>query len=243
MGKPTREYIYGINPAFEVLRGGRRSIYTAFMADTMAGNPRLTKLATLLEARKIPVERVEKRRLHQLCTSKEHQGVVLRTNTYAYAHVEKILEANRVLLLDNVEDPYNVGAILRCAEVFGFHDVLLPAKGVPDIYPSVVKISAGATEHLRIAKEQSANEHAKAAKKLGYTIIALDAAGQVDVRDLHGRHIDKMLLVIGGEAAAVDPFILQEADHVARIGQHGRLNSLNASVAAGIAMFALAGSA
>jgi len=142
--------------------------------------------------------------------------------------------------LDNVEDPHNVGAILRSAEIFGFHAVLLPLKGVPEIYPSVVKVSAGASEYIHIAKECSANTYIRKARAHGYKVIALDEKGNFDINTLKHEDMDKMLLVIGGEDKSVGQFILNSADRVAYIAQKGKMNSLNASVAAGIAMFALA---
>lgn len=239
MAKPRKEYIYGINPVFEVVRAGRRRVMGAFLNKASAGSPRLKKLAEFLEKKDIPIEWVDKGRVMELSESKEHQGVVLKTSPYPYASYDDLLDRDRLLLLDNVEDPHNVGAILRSAEIFGFRSVLLASKGVPDIYPSVVKVSAGATEFLDIAKDHSANNYARKAVEQGFEVVALDAKGTIDVRELRDAGIGKLLLVIGGENKSVGQFILNLAHYVARIEQHGRVNSLNASVAAGIAMFAL----
>jgi len=241
MSKAHREYLYGVNPAFEAIRGGRRRITLAYLNERTAGSPRLRKLRDLIERRAIPIELVDKGRLMDLAKSKEHQGVVLRSSTYPYAAFEDMLDTPRLLLLDNVEDPHNVGAILRSAEIFGFHDVLLSLKGVPDIYPSVVKVSAGATEFLRICKDHSANRYARAALDADYTVIALDGKGKARLDDLRHQSFARLLLVVGGENRAVGQYILNEAHYVAGIEQHGRVNSLNASVAAGIAMHALSG--
>ena len=241
MAKPSREYIYGINPAFEVIRAGRRTIYEAYVNQAATGNARLKKLASFMDTRGIHVERVDKQRLFQLSKSRENQGVVLKTSTYPYTAFEDLEGSDRLLLLDNVEDPHNVGAVLRSAEIFGFDGVLLPFKGVPDVYPSVVKVSAGASEHLRIARSASANRYVRDLVAQDYTIVALDAKGTSEISSLRDQLSGKLLLVVGGEAASVGQFILNQAHHVARIDQHGRVNSLNASVAAGIAMFALSG--
>jgi 23S rRNA (guanosine2251-2'-O)-methyltransferase len=149
----------------------------------------------------------------------------------------------RLLLLDNVEDPHNVGAILRTAEIFGFNSVFLSRKGVPEIYPSVVKVSAGATEFLDIAKDASANIYVRRAQDKGYQVAALDGSGPVDMGEAHARLTGNFLVVVGGEDAGVGQFILNTADFVVSIGQRGRINSLNASVAAAIALYALGGSA
>ena len=239
MAKPSREYIYGINPAFEVLRAGRRKVYQAYLSQSARNNPRLGKLAGLLDARGVPVDWVEKGRVIDLAQNKDHQGVVLKAGSYPYVALEELLERPPLLLLDNVEDPHNVGAILRSAEVFGFHRVMLPSKGTPDIYPSVVKVSAGATEFLEICKGHSGVYYTRAALDAGYQVVALDASGTAGLEGVPGQVRARMLLVIGGEDKAVGRYILNQASHVVAIPQAGRVNSLNASAAAAIAMYAL----
>ncbi|HMP72380.1 MAG TPA: RNA methyltransferase [Kiritimatiellia bacterium] len=241
MGKPRWEYIYGINPAFEVIRGGRRKVHEAFLSESSRNNPRLKKLEGLLASRQIPTHWVEKGRVLDLSESKDNQGVVLRTEPYPYVASSTLFDRPRLLLLDNVEDPHNTGAILRCADVFGYDAVLLPEKGVPEIYPSVVKVSAGATEHLDIARDHNAVKHMIEARKAGYTVVALDAKGKTSLPDAARLCTGKFLLVIGGENRAVSQYILNEADIIIGIHQYGKINSLNASVAAGIAMHALRG--
>lgn len=235
----TTEYIYGINPAFEVVRAQRRAIQKAYFGPSGATGSRRRKLTELLNETKVPVTAADKRRLFNLCQTTEHQGVVLETEPYPYASLESLQEADRLLLIDNVEDPQNVGAILRSAEIFGWHNVLLANRGVPEIYPSVVKASSGATEYLRIARDHTANEYVKALLLLGFTLVVLDARGKEDLRRLSERNPKKILLVIGGEHRAVGQHILNQAHHLVSIPQQGRITSLNASVAAGIALFML----
>lgn len=240
MAKAKIEYVYGINPCFELIRGGKRQVKEVLLNEAIQGNRRLKKLSELAAQREIPVNWVSKERLTQLSGSREHQGAVARTSLYRYTKWDEIQNgANRLLLLDNVEDPNNTGAILRSAEVFGFHDVLLPIKGVPEIYPSVVKTSAGASEHLRISREMTANNYVQKARDAGFYIAALDAKGDRELREFARDLPDRLLLVIGGEDKSVGQFILNQADCVIRIDQKGRVNSLNASVAAGLAMYLL----
>ena len=239
MAKRRTEYIYGINPVFEVLRGKRRTIHQVYLSTSSSGNPRLKKLCNQLERNEIPVEWVDKGRVIDLSGTRENQGVVAKATVYPYCSFEALLESNRLLLLDNVEDPHNVGAILRSAEIFGFHHVLLPSKGVPEIYPSVLKVSAGATEFLNIARESSSNTYVRKAAESGFKILALDRGGESTMEQVAPGEEDKILLVVGGEDKAVGQFILNMADHVIGIHQRGKVNSLNASVAAGIAMYAL----
>ena len=239
MAKPGREYIYGINPAFEVVRAGKRRVYEASLNKAAGKQPRMRKLSQYLEKMDIPVRWVDKGRIMELSGSKEHQGVVLKVKPFPYHASEDLWDRPRILLLDNVEDPHNVGGILRSAEIFGFNSVLLSQKGVPDIYPSVVKVSAGATEHLDIAKDASANQYVRTAMEKKVQIIALDGHGDTDISHVREKLGNRILVVIGGEDRSVGQYILNQADFVVAIRQSGRINSLNASVAAGIALFAL----
>jgi 23S rRNA (guanosine2251-2'-O)-methyltransferase len=233
------EFLYGLNPAFECLRAGRRAVHEGYINEQTADSARLKTLSRILEERSIPVRLVDKGRLHQLSGSSEHQNVVLKTDRYPYAPCGECLEADRVLLLDNVEDPHNVGAILRSAEVFGFHHILLPVKGVPEIYPSVAKVSAGAVEFLRIARDCNAVRYTQKALDAGYTVAALDARGDVPL-DAFARDTPfPLLVVIGGEDKGVGQFILNNATVTLAIPQSGRINSLNASVAASLTLYAL----
>lgn len=239
MGNGTTEYVYGVNPAFELIRGSRRRAYKLFINQSAVEAPRLKKLADFARRENIPVQSVEKGRLFDMCRSHDHQGAVVETEAYPYAELDGIWEEKRLLLLDNIEDPHNLGAILRTAEVLGFRAVCLPTKGVPGVYPSVVKVSAGATEHLQIVRQRNANQYARKAAESGYRIFALDAKGKLDLPDLAAQKPERYMLVVGGEDKSVGQFILNMADHIVAIPQAGKVGSLNASVSAAIAMYAL----
>ena len=239
--QPSSDIIYGINPAFEVVRAGRRAVHRAWLASGAADSPRLRKLTDLLARAGVPAQRVGKDVLLRHCRSREHQGVVLETAPYPYVPTAQLLGARRLLLLDNVEDPQNVGAILRSAEVFGWSNVLISNRGVPEIYASVVKASAGATEHLQISRECTANGYVRQALAAGYHLVALDSKGRDDLTSIVAARLEKILLVIGGEHHGVGQYILNQAHHVACIPQRGKTTSLNASVAAGVALFLLGG--
>ena len=233
------EYVYGINPAFELMKAKRREIIKVFFSDSAKNNVRIKRLHELCVRRGLPYEWREKGEIINISQSKDHQGVVICASSYPYVSHEDIGQTSRLLLLDNLEDPQNLGAILRSAESFGFREVLLPLKGTPGVYPSVVKASAGASEHLSIVQDRNANQYLKMAKELGYVVAALDGAGTVELDQVAKNPPEKLLLVIGGEDKGVGQFILNEADFVIKIPQLGRINSLNASAAAGIAMYAL----
>lgn len=236
----SSDYLYGINPAFEAARAGRRELRRALFSTGAAGNPRLRRLADLLARSGVPCEWVEKGRLIDLCGSREHQGVVLETGPYPYASPDDVFARPRVVLLDNLEDPHNVGAILRSAEVLGYGAVLLPTRGVPPVLPSVVKASAGASEHLLICRAAGPAAYLAMARERGFTVAALDGAGTASLAEVAAARPERLLVVCGGEDRGVGRFLLNQARFVVRIPQRGRVGSLNASVAAGIALYALA---
>jgi 23S rRNA (guanosine2251-2'-O)-methyltransferase len=235
------EYIYGLNPAFEVARAGRRPIRRALLEPGDRPGGRVRALRALLERAGVPIEAADKGALFRAAGTREHQGVALLAGPYPYAAFESLLAEPRLLLIDNVEDPQNVGAMLRSAEAFGWNAVLLPNRGVPRVYPSVLKASAGAAEHLRIAQDRSATGYVKVLLERGFDLVALDAAGRESVEALRLDPGRSLALVIGGEHLAVGRHILNQARHVVAIPQQGRVGSLNASVAAGLAMFLLRG--
>ncbi|MGI5924707.1 MAG: RNA methyltransferase [Lentisphaerae bacterium] len=237
----TSDCIYGINPVFEVVRAGRRQISRVWLNKDGGNNPRLRKLAQFLDSRQAPVAWVDRAALFDLCGSREHQGAVIEASAFEYTPFVDMLESSRLVLLDSIEDPHNVGAIMRSAEAFGWENVLLPRRGSPLILPSVVKASAGACEHLRVAVNCSANQYMRIAQEAGYAVVALDASGKVSLEDVRAAEPEKLLLVVGGEDSGVSQFIINNAEYVAAIAQKGRINSLNASVAAALALYVLGG--
>lgn len=235
------DFIYGLNPAFEVVLAGRRQLFRLYLANGSAANPRLKKLEQLAQSRGVAVEWADKARLFDLCQTRDHQGAVLEAAGFPYTPFADMLGEDRLVLLDNLEDPHNVGAIMRSAEALGWKNILLPRRGVPLLLPSVLKTSAGAGEHLNIAVNCSANQYVKIALEAGYTVVSLDASGKISLEEIRDRKPEKLLLVAGGENAGVSQFVLNCSTYVAAIRQYGRINSLNASVAAALALYVLGG--
>jgi 23S rRNA (guanosine2251-2'-O)-methyltransferase len=207
--------------------------------DEKAPRDRFQAIRKTAEGLGVPVSTDSKQRLFDLCGTRQHQGVVVETEPYPYAPLtDGIFTRPRLLLLDNIEDPRNGGAIIRSAHLFGFTTLLLPLKGGAGIYPSVVKTSAGATEHVDIVREANSNRYFQRARKEGYRTVVLDMQGDISLKDVACESGEPLLLILGGEDKRVGQFILNEADLVARIPQAASsINSLNASVAAGIALY------
>ncbi len=229
------EYCYGLHPLQELLRARRRRVFELFL-DEKAPSARFRPLLKEAEAQQIRARFTHKQELFQLCGSKQHQGCVAVCDPYPYLSLDdQAFQAQRMVLLDNIEDPRNAGAILRSADIFGFHHIFLPLRGGASVYPSVLKTSAGAAEHLNIYKSANSNRYLQRAQAAGAWVAALDMKGDLDLREASPPPDRPLLLVIGGEDKRVGQYILNEADAVLRIPQQGHVNSLNASVAAGIA--------
>jgi len=242
MARASVEYVYGINACFEVIISEKRKSNSLHVNEKSKRNPRIVKLVEVAEKYEIPVEWVSKERLNQLSNSRDNQGAVLKVKPYKYDDFDDVVDSPRILLFDNVEDPHNVGAVLRSAEIFGFSTVLMPQRGVPEVYPSVVKVSVGASEHLKIVREANSNSYMKRLQEdHGYIVVALDGKGKSTFEEVKKCDPDKILLVIGGEDKSVGQYILNKADFVVSIKQFGKINSLNASVAASISMYELGG--
>lgn len=235
-----QEYIHGVHPVLELMRAGRRPVRRAWIAERDVGGGRLGALRTAFEKKQVTVTSANRETLRRLCGSAEHQGVVVETDGYPYVDIEALESMNRLVLLDNVEDPQNVGAVLRSALFFGWRGVLLSQRGVPGVYPSVVKASAGASEHLMINRDRSANRCLRWLHDHGYAVAVLDGAGTTTPESLASQGIARLALVLGGEHRGVGHYIRMNADYTVGIAGRGPVTSLNASVAAGIVLHRLA---
>lgn len=233
------EFLYGINPVGEAVMAGRRAIHTIFCAQGTEANPRMRKLANAARSRNIPVSWISRAEVSAKAGTRENQGVCAQCDPFPYTPFAEILGAPRMVLLDNIEDPHNIGAIMRSAEVLGWKNVLLPRRGAALVLPSVAKTAAGACEYLNIAVNCSANQYVKIAQENGYTVVALDGDGKSTFEMVRAQAPEKLLLVVGGEDSGVGQFIKMNAQHVLAIPQSGHVNSLNASVAAALALFEL----
>jgi len=235
------DHLYGLHPVTEALKADRR-LFQELLIDEKAPANRFRDVCRLAESYHAPVHACSKHDLFEACGSRQHQGVVLTCSSFPYSTLtDDIFEQPRLLLLDNLEDPRNTGAILRSADLFGFTTVLLPKKGGAGVYPSVVKTSAGASEHLTVVREANSTTYFKRAASAGYRTVAMDAGGDVSLSDVPPDDGRPLFLILGGEDKRIGQYLLNSADVIAKIPQDGHVNSLNASVAAGIALFHFTG--
>ena len=228
--------IEGRNAVLEAFRSGK-TIDKLFVLDGCKDGPVQT---ILREAKKHDtiVNFVAKERLDQLSETKKHQGVIAMAAAYEYATVEDILqnakdkgEAPFIILLDNIEDPHNLGAIIRTANLAGAHGVIIPKRRAVGLTGTVAKTSAGAINYTPVAKVTNLTNTIKELKEEGLWFVCADMGGTTmyDL-DLKG----PIGLVIGSEGEGVSKLVKENCDFVASIPMKGDIDSLNASVAAGI---------
>jgi 23S rRNA (guanosine2251-2'-O)-methyltransferase len=208
-----RERIYGRRPVAEAERG-RRRVWRTWTR-----------------------EEVGDAELERLCGSADHQGVVAEVDAYPYAAPDSLLDSDAALVvaLDQVQDPRNLGAICRAAEVAGAAGVIIPRHRVAQVTAAVCKASAGAVEHLAVARARNLADWLEGAKRSGAWIYGADPAAQARhwELDLGGR----VVLVLGGEAGGLRPRIARACDVLAAIPQRGRVESLNVASAAAVLLF------
>ena len=228
--------IEGRNAVLEAFRSGK-TIDKLFVLDGCKDGPVQT---ILKEAKKHDtiVNFVAKERLDQLSETKKHQGVIAMAAAYEYATVEDILqnakdkgEAPFIILLDNIEDPHNLGAIIRTANLAGAHGVIIPKRRAVGLTGTVAKTSAGAINYTPVAKVTNLTNTIKELKEEGLWFVSADMGGTTMYElDLKG----PIGLVIGSEGEGVSKLVKENCDFVASIPMKGDIDSLNASVAAGV---------
>ena len=229
-------YIEGRNAVLEAYRSGK-TIDKLFVLDGCQDGP--VKSITR-EARKHDsiINYVSKERLDQLSETGKHQGVIAVSAAYSYAEVEDILQIARdkgeapfVFILDGIEDPHNLGAIIRTANLAGAHGVIIPKRRAVGLTPTVAKTSAGAINYTPVAKVTNSTNTIKELKDQGMWFVCADMGG-TEMYDLN--LTGSIGLVIGNEGDGVSKLVKENCDMVASIPMKGDIDSLNASVAAGV---------
>ena len=234
--------IEGRNAVLEALRAGK-PIDKLYVLDGCPDGPVRTIIREAKKGDTI-INYVKKERLDQLSETGHHQGVIAMAASYEYATVEDILEKARekgeapfIFVLDNIEDPHNLGAMIRTANLAGAHGVIIPKRRAVGLTPTVARTSAGAINYTPVAKVTNLKQTMEQLKKEGMWFVCADMDGtpyyQMDLKGPMG-------LVIGNEGEGVSRLIKETCDFVASIPMKGDIDSLNASVAAGVPAFEIA---
>jgi len=229
------EYIYGLHSVREHLRARPQDLRCVFCRP----GPRTAAVERLARDAGVPVRHEEGRVLDRLVGGARHQDVVASVGPFRYVAFAELAAsgAELLLLLDGVVDPRNLGALLRTAEAAGVGGVILPRDRSAEITPVVTRTSAGATAYLRIAQVSNVARCLDELRALGYWIVGLWPQARESLYAL--RLPDRVTLVVGGEGKGIRPLVLRHCDFLAAIPMRGRVESLNASVAGGIALFEL----
>lgn len=235
-----KEWIYGRNAVYETLRAGRRQAFRLLLAEGAQEKGRLAETLQRCAQKRIPVERAGRGRLEQI--GEGSQGVALEASAYPYVDLLDILalaeqrgEPPFILILDALQDPQNLGTLLRTAEGVGVHGVLLPLRQTATVTPAVVNASSGASEHLLIAQANLA-QAIEALKEANVWVVGLDGGPQSQPA---GRvRLDGALaLVVGSEGQGMRPLVRQSCDVLLRLPMRGQVESFNAAVAGSIALY------
>lgn len=232
------ELLFGVHPVLECLRVRRRKILKLWLSSPQRGEELESKLGEPLP---LAPEFLPRERLSRMADNPQHQGVLAEVEQYPYAPLEDLLEAKGafLLILDDLTDPQNVGAILRSAYCAGVTGVTLRNHHAVKVTPVVAKASAGAVEHLNIALVPNQSLVLEKAGDAGFFRIALDMDGaSLWKADVPWNR--SLALVVGEEGAGVGRLVRKNCDSAVRIPMRGKLDSLNASVAAALALFEVA---
>jgi 23S rRNA (guanosine2251-2'-O)-methyltransferase len=240
------ETIYGRNPVYECLAAGRRQVFQLDVARGAREQGTLGEIVAFANRIGVPVRRVARGQLDQLGAHVNHQGVAAEVDDYPYVDMQAILalaatrkELPWILLLDCLQDPQNLGTLLRTAEVVGVHGVVIPDRRAAQITPAVVNSSSGASEHLLIAQVTNMVRAMEQLKEQNVWIAGLEDVPEGQVlweSDLRGA----IGLVVGSEGEGMRRLVREKCDWMVCLPMRGRVNSLNAAIAGSVALYEIA---
>lgn len=239
MGSHNRSWLWGHHLVRETLEAGRWPIVELRLSEDLPPAER-DAVTTMAAGQSIPVAIESSDRLRQLCGASDHQGYLARMRPFPFASVDELLgglSANPVLgLLDGIQDPHNFGAIIRSAEVLGVEGILVPQRRQSDVTTIVARSSAGAVNHLPLARSEDLVDAVRRLREeRGLRIVAADH--RAERLPFEQDWTVPSAVIIGNEAAGVSEELRQASDDRVRIPQVGRIESLNAAVAAGILFY------
>jgi len=226
--------LIGFHPIVEALRT-KRPLERILVARGLAG-PRIQEVIDLAREAGTPVRFEERSALDRLATVKAHQGVVALAAAKKYAELSDVAPESKLLVvLDGVEDPHNLGAIIRTAHAAGAGAVIIPERRAAGLTDVVAKAAAGALEHLPIVREGNINHALRSLKEMGYFVYGLDERGTTAYNQV--KWADRCVIVMGAEGHGLHDLVKKNCDMLLRIPMAGNIASLNVSVATGVVLF------
>jgi 23S rRNA (guanosine2251-2'-O)-methyltransferase len=235
----SQDYIIGRNPVIEVLKSSRDINKIWVAENSLKGQAQ--QITQLAKEKGVTINFVPKKKIDQMVEG-NHQGVVAQVAAYEYVHVDDILaiaekrgEMPFLLLLDEIEDPHNLGSIMRTADAVGAHGIIIPKRRAVGLTATVAKASTGAIEHIPVARITNMARTIEELKERGIWIVGTDAKGADDYRNLDGKM--PLALIIGSEGKGIGRLVKEKCDFLIKMPMVGHVTSLNASVAASLLMY------
>ena len=237
--------VHGIHPVLEALRAHPADVERVYVLDGSVTPRAAAEILSRARDAQVKVERVPRERLQALVEGGAHQGVAARLREFAYATLEEVLaragesgSPPLVAVLDGLQDPHNLGAVIRSADALGAHGVVLPRDRSVGVTAAVARASAGAVEHVPVARVTNLSRALEELKAAGLWVAAADPEGDQVLWE--ARLDGPLAVVIGAEGAGVRPGVLKHCDLRLRIPMRGRVASLNASVSAAVVLYEVA---
>ena len=238
--KPTANIIAGRNPVIEALRSGTIIERVVILAGVKGGI--IEKIKQMAKRNRVPVVEVGKQKFRDLVSDTTTQGVVAVVGTKTYVEIDHILNAAKerneapfVLILDEIEDPQNLGALIRTAECAGVHGAVIPKHHAASVNQTVAKTSAGASEHLPVAKVVNIVQTLDELKQKGIWIVGTDSSAEKMYTEVD--YTMPIAFVIGNEGKGIRQLVKEKCDFLVKIPLYGKVESLNASVAGALVMY------
>lgn len=237
---PLGDFIIGRHPAVAALKSEEQTINKVWLQDG-AHSDAISEVLALAKERRLVVQNAPKSKLDELSDGQNHQGVVLSVAAFAYAELDDLFakatekdEAPFFLILDSIEDPHNLGSIMRTADAAGVHGIIIPKRRAVQLTATVAKTSTGAIEHVPVVRVTNLVNTVKELKERGLWIFGTDMNG-TDYRRWDAK--GPVALIIGNEGRGVSPLLKQTVDEMLTIPMIGHVQSLNASVAASLLIY------
>ncbi|MBE9535565.1 MAG: 23S rRNA (guanosine(2251)-2'-O)-methyltransferase RlmB [Proteobacteria bacterium] len=234
--------VFGINPVREAIRSSPDEVERVFYCEHPKGEAQ--RLVNDAKKCHIKTSREEKKYLDKLTGEPKHQGVAALISDFSYSDLHDILDVCKgsddaafILVLDGIQDPHNLGAIARSAEAAGAHGIIIPKDRAVGVTSTVEKVACGATQHIKIARVTNIARTLEEIKEAGIWVAGLDGSGDTSLYSADLK-LDTAL-VVGSEGKGIRPLVRKKCDFLINIPMRGKINSLNASVSAGVAMYEL----
>ena len=223
--------VYGRKVAKDILKKGEK-VEKIFLQENFNDK----EIISLIENSKIVVFYKKKREIDNLCSG-VHQGILLFIPDYQYSNINTFLNKNeeKVVILDHIEDPHNLGAIIRTCEAAGIKSVIIPKDRQVQVNATVMKTSVGTLDNVNIVQVTNLSNTIDKLKENGYWIVGTALKDSVDYRDID--YTGKIALIVGNEGTGISNLVMKKCDFIAKIPMYGETNSLNASVATGIMIY------